>query len=254
MERGTLLHHDAPDPVSGLARLLSTDLRHNPLSTHPRHREIASSWLHPALASLGPSLDTVPLSRSELLHVGSSRLIVSPSVSPARPVSGDQDQEAALATLYSLEADFPESVSAVGSREGSTVSGFTLSGRTQRRRRRGHRKVREAVINHTEATGTATTRQTEVAGDKKTDDNEKYRLRYGCGGQDKIPLLVKVYSGLGFQKKDQKRKDYNYAVGTTAQLNILTCQHQDHSVDPYQKHVLLYYPLIIFFARMIVLV
>ena len=123
MERGTLLNHDALDPVSGLARLLSTsDLRHNPLSTHPRHREIASSWLHPALASLGPSLDTVPLSRSELLHVGSSRLIVSPSVSPARPVSGDQDQESALATLYSLEADSPESVSAVGSTESSNVS------------------------------------------------------------------------------------------------------------------------------------
>ena len=109
------------------------------------------------------------MSRSELLHVGSSQLIVSPSVSPARPVSGDQDQEAALATLYSLEADFPESVSAVGSREGSTVSGFTLSGGTQRRRRRGHRKVREAVITHTEATDTATTEtETAAAGDKKT--------------------------------------------------------------------------------------
>ena len=83
-----LMHHDALEPVSGLARLLTTDLRHNPLSTHPRHRKIASSWLHPALASLGPGLDTVPLSRSELLHMGSSRLIVSPSVSPARPVSG----------------------------------------------------------------------------------------------------------------------------------------------------------------------
>jgi len=165
-----LLHHDAPDPVSGLARLLSTsDLRHNPLSTHPRHREIASSWLHPALASLGPSLDTVPLSRSELLHVGSSQLIVLPSVSPARPVSGDQDQEAALATLYSLEADFPESVSAVGSREGSTVPGFTLSGRTCLRRRRDHRKVREAVITHLEVTDTATTEtEAAAAGDKKT--------------------------------------------------------------------------------------
>ena len=126
-----LMHHDALEPVSRLARLLTTDLRHNPLSTHPRHRKIASSWLHPALASLGPGLDTVPLSRSELLHMGSSRLIVSPSVSPARPVSGDQDQEA-------------ESVSAVGSREGSTVSGFTLSGLTRRRRRRGNRKVCES--------------------------------------------------------------------------------------------------------------
>ena len=54
-------------------------------------------------------------------------------------------------------------MSAVGSREGSTVSGFTLSSRTcLRRRRGGRRKVREAVITHTEATETA------AAGDKKT--------------------------------------------------------------------------------------
>ena len=182
-----LMHHDALAPVSGLARLLSTDLRHNPLSTHPRHREIASSWLHPALASLGPSLDTVPLSRSELLHVGSSRLIVSPSVSPARPVSGDQDQEAALATLDSLETDFHESVSAVGSREGSTVSGFTVStvsGRTRRRRRRGRKKIREAVITDTEATDTATTEtEAAAAGDQEaggvTVQLQGLRERYG---------------------------------------------------------------------------
>ena len=77
---------------------------------------------------------------------------------------------AALATLDSLEADFPESVSVVGSREGSTVPGFTLSSRTcLRRRRGGRRKVREAVITHTEATDTATTKtETAAAGDKKT--------------------------------------------------------------------------------------
>jgi hypothetical protein len=61
-------------------------------------------------------------------------------------------------------------VSAVGSREGSTVSGFTLSSRTRLRRRRGgHRKVREAVITHTEATDTATTEtEAAAAGDEKT--------------------------------------------------------------------------------------
>ena len=37
--------------------------------------------------------------------MGSSRPIVSSSVSPAWPVAGDQDHEAALATLDSLEAD-----------------------------------------------------------------------------------------------------------------------------------------------------
>ena len=73
-----------------------------------------------------------------------------------------------LATLDSLGADFPESVSAVGSREDSTVPGFTLSSRTcLRRRRGGRRKIREAVINHTEATATTKT-ETAAAGDKKT--------------------------------------------------------------------------------------
>ena len=41
----------------------------------------------------------------KLLQMGSSRPIVSSSVSPAWPVAGDQDHEAALATLDSLEAD-----------------------------------------------------------------------------------------------------------------------------------------------------
>ena len=61
-------------------------------------------------------------------------------------------------------------MSAVGSREGSTVSGFTLSSRTRLRRRRGgRRKVREAVITHTEATNTATTEtEAAAAGDEKT--------------------------------------------------------------------------------------
>ena len=61
-------------------------------------------------------------------------------------------------------------MSAVGSREGSTVSGFTLSSRTcLRRRRGGRRKVREAVITHLEVTDTAATTETEAAaaGDKK---------------------------------------------------------------------------------------
>ena len=52
-------------------------------------------------------------------------------------------------------------MSAVGSREDSTVSGFTLSSRTRLRRRGGRRKVREAVITHTETEAAA-------AGDEKT--------------------------------------------------------------------------------------
>ena len=63
-------------------------------------------------------------------------------------------------------------MSAVGSREGSTVSGFTVStvsGRTRRRRRRGRKKIREAVITDTEATDTATTEtEAAAAGDEKT--------------------------------------------------------------------------------------
>ena len=46
------MHHDALAPVSGLSSLLHLDLSDNPLSSHPRHRELASSWLHPGLASL----------------------------------------------------------------------------------------------------------------------------------------------------------------------------------------------------------
>ena len=61
-------------------------------------------------------------------------------------------------------------MSAVGSREGSTVSSFTFSSRTcLRRRRGGRRKVREAVITHLEVTDTATTEtEAAAAGDKKT--------------------------------------------------------------------------------------
>ena len=60
-------------------------------------------------------------------------------------------------------------MSAVGSREDSTVSGFTLSSRTRLRRRGGRRKVREAVITHTEARDTATTEtEAAAAGDEKT--------------------------------------------------------------------------------------
>ena len=61
-------------------------------------------------------------------------------------------------------------MSAVGSREDSTVPGFTLSSRTRLRRRRGGRRKGEAVITHTEDTDTATT-ETEAAaaaGEKKT--------------------------------------------------------------------------------------
>ena len=64
---------------------------------------------------------------------------------------GDQDQKASISTLYSLEADFPDSV--------STVS---VSGLTTRTSRRGHKKIREAVITDTKATDTATTEQEAV--------------------------------------------------------------------------------------------
>ena len=54
---------------SGLTKLESVDLRYNPLSTHPRHRQVASSWLNPSLASSKPILDNEYLSRAELLQV-----------------------------------------------------------------------------------------------------------------------------------------------------------------------------------------
>ena len=47
-------------------------------------------------------------------------------------------------------------MSAVGSREDSTVPGFTLSTRTRLRRRRGGRRKGEAVITHTDTATTET--------------------------------------------------------------------------------------------------
>ena len=66
-----------------------------------------------------------------------------------------------------------------------------------------------------------------------------------CERPDKLGRLAATKTPM-----DQQRKDYNYAVNTH---NILSCQHQVHSVDPYRKRVL---PnvLIIFFTRIIVLV
>ena len=63
----------------------------------------------------------------------------------------------------SLEADFPDSRSAVDSIEGCTVSTVSVSGLTTRTSRRGHKKIREAVITDTKATDTATTEQEAVA-------------------------------------------------------------------------------------------
>ena len=159
---------------------MSLDLRFTPISTHPRHRELASSWLHPGLASLQPSLDTAPLTRAESVQVGSSRLVISPCISPARPVSEEHEDQVASYYLMSYNDhvhslqdgdsgsvldDLPESVSLCGSREGSSVSG--------RRRRRGksRRKLREAVISdetEIEETGTEHTETGQREGDEVT--------------------------------------------------------------------------------------
>ena len=92
------------------------------------------------------------------------KLLSPPSVSPARPVSGDQDQEAALATLDSLETDFHESVSAVGSREGSTVQLHRVHSQQPHP---GRKKTREDVITDIEATHSET--DAVAAGDKEAD-------------------------------------------------------------------------------------
>merc|ERR1712098_368940 len=112
------------------------DLLNNPLSTHPRHRFIASSWLHSSLAASNPCLDKIPLSRSESLQIGSSRLIISPSVSPARPLSENNE------TNNSTLDDLPDSVSNAGSKEGSLVSGCTVSTSGRLRKRKKSKKVR----------------------------------------------------------------------------------------------------------------
>ena len=156
------MHHDALAPISGLSRLIHLDLSNNPLSSHPHHRELASSWLHPSLASLTPSLDKTGLSRSELLQVGSSRLVVSPCVSPSSPIN---------------EEDY-QSVSC----EGSLVSGYTGSTVSRRRRRKKRQKVREVVItDESEYTHTTTTENEEpdVRTEKVEDKAEVTETLYG---------------------------------------------------------------------------
>jgi len=154
-----LMHHDALAPISALNKLLQLDIRHNPLSTHPKHRLIASSWLNPALASSTPVLDLLPLTRAELVMVGSSRLLISPRVSPASPLE-DQSDSNISAIPVNLEEELESASCTGGSREGSLVSGCTITTVGGSRRKKGKRKkkkVREAVISdETEYTETET--------------------------------------------------------------------------------------------------
>ena len=153
------MHHDVLAPVSGLTRLLSLDLTNNPLYSAPRHRDTASSWLNPGLATLNPSLDRRHLSRAELLQVGSSRLVISPQVSPSRPVTEEEEE------LQSVSPSWQEDLQSV-SCEGSLVSVSTVS----RKKRRRRRKVREVVITDESDYTTATT---ETEPEVKTDKTEK---------------------------------------------------------------------------------
>ena len=153
------MHHDVLAPVSGLTQLQSLDLTNNPLYSAPRHRDTASSWLNPGLASTNPSLDRRHLSRAEVLQVGSSRLIISPQVSPSRPVTEEEQEE-----LQSASPSWQEDLQSV-SCEGSLVSVSTVSKRKRRRRR----KVREAVITDESDYTTATT---ETESEVKTDKTE----------------------------------------------------------------------------------
>ena len=172
-----LMHHDALAPVSGLSRLKDLRLSENPLASHPQHREFASSWLHPDLASRPPSLDGRGLSRSEVLQVGSSRLVVTPSISPSRPT---------------LEDDL-QSVSC----EGSLVSVSTVS-----RRRRRRRRVREAIISD-ESEFTSATTETEDKQERTGDKTEVsetlhgLRERYGdnwlrSGASEKLQEMLGI--------------------------------------------------------------
>jgi len=167
-----LMHHDALAPISSLTKLLQIDIRHNPLSTHPKHRILASSWLNPALASAAPILDGSPLSRAETIMVGSSRIIISPSVSPASPL-GELNDRSVTSIPFNLD-DLPESASCTGSREGSLVSGYTITtvGGTRRKKGKKKKKVRVAVISdETEYTETET--ECPTIETEPTDDNNR---------------------------------------------------------------------------------
>jgi len=176
-----LMHHDALAPISSLNKLLQIDIRHNPLSTHPKHRLLASSWLNPALASAAPVLDMLALTRAELVMVGSSRLIISPPVSPASPLD-DPNDSSISAVPFNLD-DLPESASCTGSRDGSLVSGYTVTtvGGSRRRKGKKKKKVREAVISdeteYTETETDCTTTETEA-----TDTNTKLGVGSAVAG------------------------------------------------------------------------
>lgn len=158
-----LMHHDALAPISSLNKLIQLDIRYNPLSTHPKHRLIASSWLNPALASTTPVLDMLPLTRAELVMVGSSRLLITPPVSPASPI---EDQNDSNIPAIPLNFDDLESASCTGSRDGSLVSGYTVTTVGGSRRKKGKRKkkVREAIISDE-------TEYTETEPDAPTEDS-----------------------------------------------------------------------------------
>ena len=81
----------------------------------------------------------------------------------------------------SLEADFPDSRSAVDSIEGCTVSTVSVSGLTMWTSRCGHKKIREAVITDTKATDTATTEQEAVGAVAMIVQLQGLRERCGAG-------------------------------------------------------------------------
>ena len=129
-------------------------------------------------------------------------------------------------------------MSAVGSREGSTVSGFTVStvsGRTRRRRRRGRKKIREAVITDSEATDTATTEtEAAAAGDQEaggvTVQLQGLRERYGdtwlnSGASETLNTILGIKNQeireedtIGIEKEPSEEKGEAGVMSTGDQL------------------------------------
>merc|ERR1719244_33183 len=136
------MHHDALAPISSLMKLLHLDLRLNPLSAHPLHRSLASSWLNSSLSTTSLTLDTVLLSRTELAMVGTSRLITTPPVSPQAP-EGLPPDSPLFSPSCDLEYELHRSASCTGSRDGSLVSGYTVTTVGGSRRKRTKRRKKK---------------------------------------------------------------------------------------------------------------
>jgi len=143
-----LMHHDVLAPVSALSHLKQLDTRYNPLSSHYNHRRIASSWLHNDLVHADFTLDSILLSKAEYLQIGSSRMLTrGREIDPDfREETSELDESINNPPEMQISFDLESASLAGRSREGSLVSGVTVTTQGGRKRRSKKKRVRVAII------------------------------------------------------------------------------------------------------------